>query len=242
MKLCAAQLASEIGSIDKNVHKHLALIDAAIARSADLIVFPELSLTGYEPKLADAMASDLCDPRLDVFQERADAAQITIGVGLPTRSPQGVQISIIVFRPRASRLAYAKQQLHADELPYFVAGREQLILSLSGHRCAPAICYESLQASHAEVAAANGADIYLASVAKPQRNVLKAYEHYPQVAQRLGMSVLMANAIGTCDGFVSAGQSTIWNRSGERIAQLGTDEEGLVMFDTSDRHGSVFNL
>ncbi|CAI3802939.1 Glutamine-dependent NAD(+) synthetase [Pseudomonas sp. MM221] len=52
MKLCAVQLASLKGDLPGNLQRHLACIEQAAALGAELVVFPELSLTGYEPSLA----------------------------------------------------------------------------------------------------------------------------------------------------------------------------------------------
>lgn len=238
MKLCAVQCRAHPGRIEHNLIEHLRLIDMAIEHRADLIFFPELSLTGYEPKLADALAATIDDPRLDVLQARADDANIIIGAGLPIRAPQGVHIAMVWFQPHTQRQVYAKQQLHRDEFPFFVAGDEHKVLVVGGHTLAPAICYESLQPNHAEAAASLGADIYLASVAKPARNVVTAYEHYPRIAQQHSMSVLMANAIGASDDFISAGQSAIWNPEGKLIASMGEQDEGFLLFDTESREGN----
>lgn len=239
MRICAAQLEPVAGDIDVNVAEHLALIDLAVAQRADLIFFPELSLTGYEPRLAKIRATNADDRRIDVFQKVADAQRIIIGVGLPTRSPAGIRISMIVFQPGTQRLAYSKQQLHADELPFFVHGNEQLILAAGDHILAPAICYESLQSDHADTAARAGADIYLASVAKPARNVVKAYPHYAAIAKQHSMTVLMANSVGPCDNFVSVGQSAIWNDRGELIAGMDDRSEGIVLIDTSTQKATA---
>lgn len=242
VRLCAAQLALEAGNVEQNIEKHLALIDAAVAHQADLIYFPELSLTGYEPKLAGALATDAKDRRLDAIQDRADEGKVVIGVGMPLRVADGVRIAMILLRPRNERLIYAKQLLHVDELPFFVHGEEQLILPRGGHVLAPAICYESLQASHADTAARVGADVYLASVAKSQRMVAKAYDHYPQIANSHFVAVLMANSVGPCDDFVSAGQSAAWNGSGQLVASMTDTAEGFVLFDTSAQKGAVVTL
>lgn len=239
MKLCAAQLSLEAGDVDRNVRKHLALVDVAVSYEADLIFFPELSLTGYEPKLAERLATDSDDRRLDVFQELADRQDIVIGIGFPERSPEGTRIAMAVFRPRGERLTYAKQQLHSDELPFFVGGGHQLVFAADGHAIAPAICYESLQSDHGREAARKGAEIYLASVAKPQRNVVKAYQHYPQIAREHSMAVLMANCVGASDDFVGAGQSGIWNSEGELVANMDDSAEGIVLFDTSTQKGAA---
>ena len=240
MKLCAAQSSADPGNIERNVRKHEALIDAAASRQADLIFFPELSLTGYEPQMASTLATAPSDARLGVFQELADTKSIIIGVGLPTRARGGgVLITMVFFRPRETFLSYSKQQLHADELPFFVQGETQLIFSVGRNALAPAICYESLQPTHAAAAAREGADVYLASVAKSQRNVARAYDHYARIARRYSMAVLMANSTGACADFVGAGQSAAWNRAGELVASMDADSDGFIMFDTTTEEGSV---
>ena len=238
MRICAAQLEPIVGDLERNVSQHMHLIDLAVSHRADLIFFPELSLTGYEPALAKDLATDTGDRRLDVFQTLTDAKNIIIGVGLPTHSAAGIRISMILFQPDKQRLTYSKQLLHADELPFFVPGQEQLMLSTHGRTLAPAICYESLQSSHAETAASAGADIYLASVAKPARNVEKAYPHYSSIAKRHSMTVLMANSVGPCDNFMSVGQSALWNSRGELVAKLDR-ESGIIMIDTATAEVSV---
>lgn len=239
MKLCAAQLSVDIGNVEGNVLKHRALIDVAVSREADVIFFPELSLTGYAPRLAHRLATLAAHAHLDAFQRLADVRNIIIGVGLPTLAHGGVLITMVLFRPHAIRLSYSKQQLHADELPFFVQGDTQLIVSVGQHALAPAICYESLQPNHAAGAARDGADVYLASVAKPQRNVTKAYDHYARIAKQHSMAVLMANSIGRCDDFVSAGHSGAWNISGDLVANMDAESEGLVVFDTATQEGGV---
>ncbi|HYD91462.1 MAG TPA: nitrilase-related carbon-nitrogen hydrolase, partial [Flavobacterium sp.] len=57
MKIAIAQTRSEKGDITKNIDKHLRFTTSAIENSAALIVFPELSLTNYEPELAQALAT-----------------------------------------------------------------------------------------------------------------------------------------------------------------------------------------
>lgn len=232
MRLCAVQCRPVPGDLDANLQRHLALAGAAAARRADLVLFPELSLTGYEPRLAADLAGDGGDPRFAPLQVLADKTGMLIAAGLPLQAPSGIRIGMLLWQPGGPLLRYAKQRLHADELPFFVPGDGQLILRAGGHAIAPAICYESLQAEHAGAAAALGADLYLASVAKPARNVVQAHAHYPQIARRHAMAVLMANSVGPCDDFIAAGGSAAWNAAGERLAQLDEHSEGLVLLDT----------
>lgn len=236
MKIGAAQVRSLPGNVGANVVRHLELAALAASRGADLVFFPELSLTGYAPRLAQSLAMPLADPRLDVFQEFSDAQRIIIGLGLPLVAASGPSIGMAWFAPGKPRRSYAKQILHADELPYFVGGEQQLVLVERDHRLVPAICYESLQPEHARAAAQLEADVYLASVAKPAQAMASAWQHYPAIARRHTMYVIAADAVGPCEGFVSVGQSAAWGRDGKRLAQLDRASEGLVLLDTAGGH------
>jgi predicted amidohydrolase len=242
MKISAVQFKPVAGDIASNVAKHLELIELAVAQNADLIFFPELSLTGYEPHLAKSLASNKNDSRLDRFQQRSDLHNIIIGVGLPILIGFQVQIGMVWFAPKAPRQTYAKQQLHTDELPFFVQGNEQLVLRTVTHTLAPAICYESLQQSHANDAANLGANVYLASVAKSASGMTKAMLHYPTIARKHSMSVLVANCIGPCDNFMGVGQSAVWNDQGELLMQMDSGLEGMVMIDTISNKASIHAL
>jgi predicted amidohydrolase len=242
MKICAAQLRPIAGDIAANIAKHFRLIELAIAHRANLVFFPELSLTGYEPRLAKSLATNDADPRLDAFQRRSDTHNILIGVGLPISVGSHVQIGMVWFGPRTPRRSYAKQQLHADELPYFVQGGGQLVLKTATQTLAPAICYESLQHSHADSAAKLGANVYLASVAKPAGALVKAMLHYPAIARKHSMYVIMAACVGPSDDFVSVGQSAAWNSHGELLAQMDSESEGMVEVDTVGGTASVHAL
>lgn len=232
MKICIAQLRPIKGDIHGNIKKHMTLIELASSRQATSIFFSELSLTSYEPELAKELATTQDDNILDDFQQISDINNISIGIGIPTKSETGIQISMIIFQPQSPRQTYSKQQLPSCELPYFESGNREVILDVEGTKIAPAICYESLQPDHAEKAKNLGAEIYLASVAKSQNGIDKAMLHYPKMALKHSMSVLMSNCIGPCEDFVAAGLSAVWSKQGELLGQLDKDNEGLLIFNT----------
>lgn len=232
MRICAAQIRPVKGDIAANLDRHKQLIALAAAQQADVVFFPELSLTGYEPELAEGLATDEADTRFHNLQVLSDAHALTIGVGVPLKSDNGTQIGMVIFQPHRPRQTYAKQLLHPDEAPYFVAGTAQAILAVGGQRLAPAICYESLQADHAATAHALGANVYLASVAKSQQGVSKALAHFPGIARTYHMPVLMANCVGYCDNFDSAGHTAIWGKDGALLGHLDSESEGLLLLDT----------
>lgn len=233
MKIAVAQTRSEKGDITKNIEKHLRFTTFAIENGAALIVFPELSLTSYEPELAEALATTASDERLDVLQQASNVNGIIICAGLPTRHEEGNRISMVIFSPNEPRQVYSKQMLHSDELPYFTHGQGQLALNIGNSRIAPAICYESLQPEHATTVAKEGITVYMASVAKSANGVAKAFAHYPQIAKLHNMAVVMSNSIGPSDNFVGSGQSSAWTADGTLAGQLDADSEGILLFDTA---------
>lgn len=239
MKLCSAQIQPIKGNIENNIQKHIYFINLATENGANLIFFPELSLTGYEPTLAKELATTQEDNRLDIFQEISNTKQIIICIGIPTQHQNDICISMVIFQPQTSRQIYSKQILHADEYPYFVNGNKQVFISYEKHKIAFAICFESLQIEHAENAAENGAKIYLASVAKSAKGVEKANLHYPQIAKNLNLTVLMANSVGPADDFVSTGNSAVWNNEGTLLAQLDDSHEGIIIYDVETQEYST---
>lgn len=232
MKLMVAQIRAIAGDVPANLVNHVAAVYRAVEFGADLVLFPELSLTGYEPALAKQLAAPMNDSRFDPLQMLSDSHAIVICAGMPLVVDTGVEIGMLLFQPRSPRQTYSKQLLHADEFPYFVGGNGQTLLRKAGHTLAPAICFESLQAQHAEAAADLGADVYLASVAKSAAGVAKAYVHYPLIAKQHNMTVVMANCLGPSDTFIAAGRSAVWNSQGEFVRQLDDQQEGILVFDT----------
>src|ERR1700748_466113 len=98
MKIAVVQMRSVKGDIAANIERHKELISLALEGGADAVFFPELSITGYEPGLAAALAAGPDDTRLDVFQSFSDERTIIIGVGMPVRMEEGVGIGMIIFQ------------------------------------------------------------------------------------------------------------------------------------------------
>lgn len=140
MKLAVAQTRPIKGDISANILAHRNFVDLAASQKADAIFFPELSITGYEPQLAKALATHQDDKAFDDFQEMSNKYKIVIGIGMPIKANSGIKISILIFQSKQPRITYSKQQLHDDELPYFVHGEQQIILTVGNKNMAPSIC------------------------------------------------------------------------------------------------------
>lgn len=233
MKICVAQTKSVKGDIQSNIDNHKKLIDLAISNGADTIIFPELSLTGYEPGLAKELATDQDDSRFDDFQKISNTRHITIGVGVPTKNNTGICISLILFQPNKARQTYSKKYLHPDEEEFFISGQSSIGLIGNKTNIALAICYELSVPEHAENAFKSGAEIYIASVAKSSNGVEKANKCLSEIANKYSMTVLMSNSVGQCDNFESAGKTSLWNNKGLLVGQLNDTNEGILIIDTA---------
>lgn len=233
MRIGVVQTRPVKGDISANLADAQRWAGVAVERGVDLLVFPELSMTGYEPSLAEKLATTAEDERFAGLKRMSDKYGIYLGVGVPIRVGEGIQIGMVIFQPDAPRLVYAKQYLHVDEQPYFVAGKEQVFLSLDDHKIALALCFELSVPEHSVNAYSNRADIYLASVAKTAAGMEKAIEILSGIACTYSMTVLVVNSIGLCEDGMCAGGSSIINDQGEVIAELFDDEEAMLIYDTA---------
>src|SRR5688500_19022230 len=111
MKICVAQTKPVKGDIEKNISSHKKMIDLALSNGAEIVIFPELSITGYEPELAKELATDPDDCRFDAFQHISNIRRVTIGIGVPTKSPLGICIAMVLFQPHQKRVTYSKKYL-----------------------------------------------------------------------------------------------------------------------------------
>ena len=231
MKIALVQTHPERGDVEANLADHIHWIGKAGRKQADLVVFPELSLTGYEPSLANELAMELDDPRLDFFQHCSDQFQMAIGIGLPLRWEKGISIAMAIFQPGIPRSAYGKCLLHEDEMPYFVPGPKFSGFAGELANIALAICYELSIPEHISTAVNSQASLYLASVAKDASGVEKASGSLSGYAQEYQIMTCMVNCIGPSEGFHSSGGTAVWDAQGKLMDQLQEEQPGLLILD-----------
>lgn len=222
-----------VGHVENNIRRHLELTRLAVRHNARLVMFPELSLTGYEPVRAAELARVANDPCFNELQSTANGLGVTIAAGVPLQAKGLPTISTLLFRPNAKRLVYSKMFLHPDEEPFFQPGMNSPILILDEPPIAMAICFEIAIPQHANRARNAGATSYVASVAKTAPGVVNASQRLSEIAAENSMSVLMANCLGVQDGSEYSGQSSAWDRNGNLVAQLDNVHEGLIVVDVA---------
>ncbi|MEM6296631.1 MAG: nitrilase-related carbon-nitrogen hydrolase [Myxococcota bacterium] len=230
MRLCACQLATSADA-DDTLARHVAAIRAAAAQGCEAVVFPELSLTGYTTRVRAEQVYTVGHATVATLQAEAEAGNIAVLCGAPLRASAGVEIGMFILEPGRPARTYAKQILHADEMPSFVPGTRVADVARGAHRLAPAICYESRQPAHAEAALARGVTVYVASVAKPAPAMQRASAWYAALAEARGVAVVVANAVGPCDDFVAAGGSAAWSAGGVSLGVLGARDPGALIVD-----------
>lgn len=157
--IAAAQSCAHPADLPRNLDDHLRLMRIAQARGVRLLVFPELSLTGYEPTAAAALAQPADTPLLQPLRQLAEQARMTTVVGLPLRSPKHAKplIAALILGADGSLGVYAKQHLHAGEERHFSAGDGGPLLEIDGLPMALAVCADFSQPSHPAHAARAGA-------------------------------------------------------------------------------------
>lgn len=225
LTIAAAQSISIAGDLAANIAWHQRFIQVAAEQGVQLLVFPELSLTGYERGLAAEMAIKPDAPVLQPLRDFARDVGVTAVVGMPIRlsDDSPVLIGALVLGADGALGVYSKQHLHDGEELAFAPGTGGCALQIGAETVALAVCADFSHASHALAAAALGADLYAAGVLitengyAPDTAILQGY------AGAHSMAVLMANHGGATGGWESAGRSAIWSAGGSLvIAAPGT--------------------
>ncbi|TDV67526.1 carbon-nitrogen hydrolase family protein [Pseudomonas sp. LP_7_YM] len=231
-----AQSSSMAGDIEGNVQRHLHFMEIAAGRGANFLMFPELSLTGYEPTLAGNLAFSACDPRLQPMRDMARELKMVTVAGAPIRSstPGQVLIAALVFQADGGLDLYYKQHLHSGEESVFGAGTGGAPVDIAGERLALAVCADFAQVAHAKKAAEAGSTIYAASVLISGAGYAHDSALLSGYARTHRMSVLMANYAGSTGGWLSGGRSALWDEDGEMVAQISGAGEELLLVRRSD--------
>jgi predicted amidohydrolase len=163
--IAAAQSASVPGDISQNVANHVRFATIAAEHRVQLLVFPELSLTGYELTLARSNALRPDSGELKPLRHLSTQAQMTIVAGAPVLTDNGeLHVAALALRPDGSVSTYAKVHVHESELGVFTPGPGGATLMVEDATIALAICADASHPQHAAGAAAHGAGVYAAGV------------------------------------------------------------------------------
>ena len=232
--LAVAQTIPVRGDVDANVAQHLELVDVAAQERAGVLLFPELSLTGYELDLAQELAFTENDSRLAPLVDAAMAHAMTLIVGAPVRISAHLHIGAFILTSDGGIDLYTKRHLGAfppsaccdgvvppAEATVFQPGDRNPLVRVGEHLAAVAICADTGRPSHPQAAAERGATAYLASMFVIPSEFERETANLRTYAARHSMVVAFANYGGPTGGLASAGGSAIWNEHGEMVVRLG---------------------
>lgn len=232
MKIAAAQTVPHDGDIQANIDAHMRLAALAAAAGARLIIFPEMSLTGYQREQARDLAFEAEDKRLLPLRELSRKSNIVIVAGAPINMDEQLLIGAFITMPNGEEKLYTKQYLHeGEELFFRPSFAYNPILDMEGERIAFAICADIAHAEHAKEAAQSGATLYAAGIFYTPAGLAKGYADLASHAWDFSMNVLMANYGGLSCGMASGGGSAFWSAGGTSIAQLTATGEGLLIVE-----------
>jgi predicted amidohydrolase len=220
MTLAVAQPACELYDVEGNARAHAAAIRAAGAR---VVVFPELSLTGYE---MDVPAVETDDPRLAPIVEACAATGTLALAGAPV--PGGADrthIAMLAIDGTGVRVAYRKTWLGGVEATRFAPGGPPTVLVVDGWRLGLAICRDTGVPRHAADTAALGMDVYVAGVLEIEDDAAVPDRRAARIAAEHGVWVAVASFAGSTGGGFdrAAGRSSIRTPAGVVVARAGSE-------------------
>jgi predicted amidohydrolase len=232
MILAAAQTKPKRGDIDANLLDHYRLVKLAAANGAQLIVFPELSITGYEREDAVKLAFSENDSRLDYFKKLATENKITIIAGAPIRIESNLFLGEFCIAPNDAVSIYTKHFLHIGEEIYFQPSFDyNPMLEIENERISCAICADIDNPKHPENASKKNSSTYVASIFFLPNGIEQGHQSLQDYASKYQMNVLMANFGGDSYSCPSGGRSAFWNNKGELIAQMEDSGSGLLLVE-----------
>jgi len=235
-----AQINPTVGALEHNADL---IVDAALRAAqagADVVVFPELVLSGYPPE-------DLVLKRHFIEDVEVQLARIATSVptgvvllvGAPVMSEGRVYNAAVVIQDGVTHRRYHKMTLPNygvfDEKRVFAEGREPMVISVKGKRLALHICEDSWSTEFASAQAIRelGADVLINLSASPYHlGKLEVREDIlGRTAAFLGLPLLYCNLVGGQDELVFDGGSFALDADGHTIAKAKLFEEDLLRID-----------
>ncbi len=242
VRIAIAQCAPALGAFRRNLDMHLEIVERARVAGAQLVVFPELSLTGYYVKdLATDLACPSDDARLAPLAKAA--AGIDVIAGFIERSPDArIHIASGYWSGGAVRHLHRKVYPPTygifDDGRYFARGERFDVFTSAVGTAGIAICEDAWHASTPYLYAIRGAHVMFYVSASPGRGVAEGGDLGTAescrlmdrfYAQYLTVYVIFVNRVGNEDGVAFWGGSEVVAPDGTVVARAKEFEEDLLI-------------
>jgi NAD+ synthase (glutamine-hydrolysing) len=260
MKIALAQTNTTVGDLCGNTQKILSFARRAVASGAEVVVFPELTLTGYPPRdlLEKQSFLDGVERHLERLAAEAANLGVTLIVGAVTRRSESsgrpiyntaavVQGGRVVFRQHKMLLPSYDV---FDETRYFEPAPKQFPLTLDGSVTALTICEDAWNDKQfwerrlysrdpVEELAQCGARVLVSINASPYHIGKRALrrEVFSASARHSKLPIVYVNQVGGNDQLIFDGSSFAMNAQGDVIASAASFEEDLVLVNTETLAG-----
>ena len=237
MRLALAQLNVVVGDLDGNVEKIVGAVREAERAGADVVVLPELAVTGYPPEDLLLRPGFLHAAREAVDDVARACTQAVALIGGPAFD-RDLANAAFVCADGAVRGVYRKQFLPNygvfDEHRYFAPGRELLLLQLGDALVGPTICEDVWQPGPPATDLALAGATLLVNLSASPFHVGKAEDREEMLVTRArdnAAYVAFCNLVGGQDELVFDGHSVVLDDEGEVIARAAGFEEALLVVD-----------
>lgn len=243
LSIALAQINTALGNVPRNLEKHLDFIQQAKTNGADLVIFPELSLTGYV--LQDLVPTVSCRPRPDdpVFRHLLEAShKLDLVVGFVEEDSRSRFYIASAYLSRGE-VVHVHHKVYLptyglfDESRFFAWGDSVQAFNTRFGRVGMLICEDFWHASPPYLLWLDGADLFLFCSASPGRGLIDAPElesarwvnHILRAYSSLYTSfVAHTNRVGFEDGLNFWGGAAVYDPNGEQISQAPYHEECLT--------------
>ena len=264
MKIAIAQLNPTVGDFEGNLGKIEATLEQVRNERPDLVVFPEMFLTGYPPQdlLEKQWFIDRADEALEELRELSRGnAETGILAGTVSRSARvpgkGLLNTAILLKDGETVLAQHKILLPTydvfDEARYFDRGDKVEVVEFAGERLGVSICEDAwtdpdlwrrpiYDADPVADAAAGGATLLINLSASPFSVGKDGIRHrlFTSHAQKHGVPFVLVNQVGGNDELVFDGHSMLVSADGSLVEYLPGFEEGVRVVDTASKAAIEF--
>jgi predicted amidohydrolase len=257
LKIALAQISSVLTNIDDNLEKHLHYIEKAIEGNSDIILFPELSLTGYSVK--DAVfdvALTANDKKLEPLYKASEKISICFGMVELTDNYEAKNTNLFLEKGKLvarHRKVYLPTYGVYEERRYFTPGNRFRAFDSTHGRFGMMICEDMWHPSSSSILALDGALILFANSAGILRGVhqkdkpenIQIWEDLNKTTAHLFTSYLVfCNRVGSEDGLMFWGGSEVVDPHGKVIAKAPYFEEHLLVTEIDElklKHARVHN-
>ena len=238
ISIVLAQLDLAVGDISGNTKLIIDSCEKAKNQhNADLIIFPELSISGYPPEdlLLHSGFKRRIKNALNIIKE--EVAGISALIGFPDYSDDSIYNACAVFRDKEEIVKYRKEALPNysvfDEKRYFTSDEQPTVFELKGKKIGINICEDIWHKSAAMKAKESGADLIIVINGSPyekdgqskRENIVK------QRALQTDLPIVYLNMIGGQDELVFDGASFVMSKNGEIKYRATSFEESMDLFE-----------